>query len=36
MVQMQGGNEVDYPSVISTLLPTQQMRRYRVPRKAAR
>jgi len=33
---MQGGNEVDYPGVISTLLPTQQMRRYRAPRRAAR
>jgi len=28
-VQMQGGNDVDYPGAISTLLPTQQMRRYR-------
>jgi len=36
MVQMQGGNDVDYPTVISTLLPTQQMRRYRALRRAAR
>jgi len=35
MVQMQGGNDVDYPGVISTLLPTRQMRRYRAPRRAA-
>jgi len=35
-VRMQGGNEVDYPGVISTLLPTQQMRRYRAGRRAAR
>jgi len=28
MVRMQGGNDVDYPGVISTLLSTQQMRRY--------
>jgi len=36
MVQMQGGNDVDYPGAISTLLSTQQMRRSRAPRRAAR
>ncbi|GBE12003.1 hypothetical protein BMS3Abin13_00279 [bacterium BMS3Abin13] len=28
---MQGGNDIDYPGVISTLLPTQQMRRSQAP-----
>lgn len=35
-VQMQDGNKVDYPNVISTWLPMRQLRCYRAPRTSNR